>query len=174
MFYKKCITGEVSGVTPTNNVIKDVVKAIKFLKNTEILLKETNEENYQSKMKISQFSQTINLSWFTINENVRTPLASSVQVTLGLTAAATATDVAIQKKSFGQGTTELIISNKEMDNIMKAVQSFDESCLLIKDVSQIIKNESKELKDGFLEMLLDTLAASILRNMFVVKPKRPG
>lgn len=46
MFYKKCITGEVSGVTPTNNVIKDVVKAIKFLKNTEILLKETNEENY--------------------------------------------------------------------------------------------------------------------------------
>ena len=68
----------------------------------------------------------------------------------------------------------MIISNKEMDNIMKAVQSFDESCLLIKDVSQIIKNESKELKDGFLEMLLDTLAASILRNMFVVKPKRPG
>ena len=57
---------------------------------------------------------------------------------------------------------------------MKAVHSFDESCLLIKDVSQIIKNESKELKDGFLEMLLDTLAASILRNMFVVKPKRPG
>ena len=57
---------------------------------------------------------------------------------------------------------------------MKAVQSFDESCLLIKDVSQIIKNESKELKDGFLEMLLDTLAASILRNMFVVNPKRPG
>ena len=57
---------------------------------------------------------------------------------------------------------------------MKAVQSFGESCLLIKDVSQIIKNESKELKDGFLEMLLDTLAASILRNMFVVKPKRPG
>ena len=57
---------------------------------------------------------------------------------------------------------------------MKAVQSFDESCLLIKDVSEIIKNESKELKDGFLEMLLDTLAASILRNMLVVKPKRPG
>ena len=57
---------------------------------------------------------------------------------------------------------------------MKVVKSFDESCLLIKDVSQIIKNESKELKDGFLEMLLDTLAASILRNMFVVKPKRPG
>ena len=57
---------------------------------------------------------------------------------------------------------------------MKVVKSFDESCLLIKDVSQIIKNESKELKDGFLEMLLDTLAASILRNMLVVKPKRPG
>ena len=32
MFYKKCITGEVSGVTPTNNAIKDVIKAIKFLK----------------------------------------------------------------------------------------------------------------------------------------------
>ena len=57
---------------------------------------------------------------------------------------------------------------------MKVVKSFDESCLLIKDVSQIIKNDSKELKDGFLEMLLDTLAASILRNMLVVKLKRPG
>ena len=57
---------------------------------------------------------------------------------------------------------------------MKVVKSFDESCLLIENVSQIIKNESKELKDGFLEMLLHTLAASILGNMLVVKPKRPG
>ena len=32
MFYKKCITGEVSGVTPINNAIKDVIKAIMFLK----------------------------------------------------------------------------------------------------------------------------------------------
>ena len=46
MFYKKRITGEVSGVTPTKNAIKDVIKAIKFLKNRGILLKERNEENY--------------------------------------------------------------------------------------------------------------------------------
>ena len=34
-------------------------------------------------------------------------------------AAASATDAAIQKKIFGSGMTTLIISNKEMDDIIK-------------------------------------------------------
>ena len=39
------------------------------------------------------------------------PLAKSILIPLGLTAAASATDAAIHKKMFGSGTTTLIISN---------------------------------------------------------------
>ena len=53
---------------------------------------------------------------------------------------------------FGSGTTTSIISDKEMNDIIKAVISLEESGLLIEDVSQTIKNEAKEQKEGFLGM----------------------
>ena len=40
--------------------------------------------------------------------------------------------------------TSLIISNEEMNDIMKIVTSLEESGLLIKSVSETIKNEAKE------------------------------
>ena len=52
--------------------------------------------------------------------------------------------------------TTLIISNEEMNNILKIVKSVEESDLLIKGVSQTIKNEANEQKGGFLCMLLGT------------------
>ena len=45
---------------------------------------------------------------------------------------------------FGSGFTSLIIYNEEMDDIMKIVKSLQESGLLIKGVSETIKNEVKE------------------------------
>ena len=54
---------------------------------------------------------------------------------------------------FGSGMTTLTISNEEMNDIMKVVQSFEESGLLIKGVSETIKNEAQERKGGFLSML---------------------
>ena len=39
--------------------------------------------------------------------------------------------------------TTLIISNEEMDDIMKEIESLEESGLLIKNVSESIKNEEK-------------------------------
>ena len=57
---------------------------------------------------------------------------------------------------FRPGTTTFIILNEEMNDIMKVVQLFRASGLLIKGVSQTIKNEAKEQKGGFLGMLLDT------------------
>ena len=42
-------------------------------------------------------------------ENLLKPLAISVLIPLGLTAAASVTDVAIQKKIYGSRTTALII-----------------------------------------------------------------
>ena len=56
-----------------------------------------------------------------------------------------------------------------MDDIMKIAKSLKESRLLMKCVSQTIKNEPKEQKRGFFEMLLGTLSASLLRNLLTGK-----
>ena len=66
---------------------------------------------------------------------------------------------------FGSGFTTLILSNEEMNNIMKIVKSLEESGLSVKGISETIKNQSKEQKGGFLGMLLGILAASILREV---------
>ena len=73
------------------------------------------------------------------------------------------------KKIHGSGTTTLIISNEEMNDIMKIVQALEDSNILLKGVTKTIKNETKEQKEGFLSMLLGTLGASLLRNFLAVK-----
>ena len=103
--------------------------------------------------------------------HVLKPLAKSVLISLGLTAAASATDAAIHKKMFGSHTTTLIISNEEMNDIMKIVKSLEESDLLKKSVSKTIENEAKEQKGRFLGMLLDSLGASVLANLLQGKDK---
>ena len=55
---------------------------------------------------------------------------------------------------FALGMTALIMSNEEMNDIMIIEKSLEESGLLIKGVNEAIKNEAKEQKGGFLEMLL--------------------
>ena len=64
--------------------------------------------------------------------NLLIPLAKSVLIPLGLTAAASATDTAIHIKIFGSGNTTFIIFNEEMNGIMKKVKSLEEPGLLIK------------------------------------------
>ena len=71
---------------------------------------------------------------------------------------------------FGSGTTTLIISNKETNDIMKIVKSFEEPGLLIKGLSQTIKNEVKEQKGGFLRMLLVTLTLFRMRGVANLSP----
>ena len=56
-----------------------------------------------------------------------------------------------------------------MGDIMKLVKSLEESGLLIKDLSETIKNEAKEQKGGFSSMLLGTLGASLLENLLTDK-----
>ena len=94
-------------------------------------------------------------------KNVIKPLAKSVLIPLGLTAAASATDAGIYKKILGSGnTTTLIISNDEMKDI-KIVKSLENSRLLLKGVSKTIQSEAKEQKEVFLTMLLGTLGAGL-------------
>ena len=64
--------------------------------------------------------------------NVLKPLGKSILILLGLTAATSAINAAIHKKMFESGVATLIISNKEMNNIMKIVNSLDESLFINK------------------------------------------
>ena len=79
----------------------------------------------------------------TLIGNVLKPLAKSVLVPLGLTAAELATDATIQNKIFGSGRQHLVFSNEDWNDIMKIVKSLEESGLLINGVSETIKNKSK-------------------------------
>ena len=99
------------------------------------------------------------------------PLAKNVLAPLGITAAVSVIDAGIQKKMHGSGTTTLIISNEEMNDIMKIVQALGDSNILLKGVTKTIKNETKEQeqKGGFLSMLLGTLGASLLGNLLAGK-----
>ena len=90
------------------------------------------------------------------------PLAKNVLAPLGLSAAMSAIDGSIKKKMLGSGTTTLIISNDEMDDILKIVKSLENSGVLLKGVSETIQHEAKEQRGGFLGMLLGTLGASLL------------
>ena len=95
-------------------------------------------------------------------KNVLEPLTKSVLISLGLIAAALARDTAINRKMFESSATTLIISNEEMNDIMKEVKSLKKPCLLGKGINEIIKDEAKEQKRGFLAILLSTLSASLL------------
>ena len=100
-------------------------------------------------------------------KSVIKPLANSVLVPLGLRAAASAADTGIHKKILGSGynNTTLIISNDEMDDILKIVKPLKDSGVLLKGVSETIQNEAKEQRGGFLSMLLGTLGVSLLADI---------
>ena len=63
----------------------------------------------------------------------------------------------------------LIISNEEMNDIIKIIPALENSNILLKGVTKTIKNETKEQKGGFLTMLLGTLGASLLGNVLTGK-----
>ena len=93
---------------------------------------------------------------------VAMPLAKNVLAQVRLSAAMSAIDGSIKKKMLGSGATTLMISNDEMDDILKIVKSLEKSGVLLKGVSETIQHEPKEQRGGFLGMLLGTLGASLL------------
>ena len=77
---------------------------------------------------------------------VAVPLAKNILAPLGITAAASAIDAGIQKKKkHGSGTATLIISNERMNDIMK----IEDSNILLKGITETIKNKTKEQKEDF-------------------------
>ena len=62
-----------------------------------------------------------------------------------------------------------MILNDEIKDIIQIVKSLEGSGLLLKGVSETIKNEAKEQKEGFLKVLLGTLGAGLLGNILAGK-----
>ena len=52
-----------------------------------------------------------------------------------------------------------------MNYILKIIQALEDSNIFLKGITKTVKNEIKEQKGGFLDMLLGTLGASLLGNL---------
>ena len=52
----------------------------------------------------------------------------------------------IHKKIFGSGNATLIVSNDEIEDIIKIVKSLEDSGLLLKGVTETVQNEVKKQK----------------------------
>ena len=99
---------------------------------------------------------------------VAVPFAKNILTSLVITVASTI-DAGIQKKIYGSGTTTIIISNEEINDIMKIVQALKNSNIFLKRITKTIENQTKDQKGGHSGMLLSTLVASLLGNMLAGK-----
>ena len=92
--------------------------------NTQVSkLRKAFANNYSANIKLSKTQlHKIIQSWEPLLKT-GLPLIENKLKPLGLIAASAA-DAAVYKKIFGSGFTTLIISNKEMNNIMKIVKSW--------------------------------------------------
>ena len=143
-------------------------------------LRNAFNDNMSTDIKLSkaQISKIIQSGGFlgTLLSKLALPLmtfavssAKNILAPLGIIAAASAIGAGIQKKIYGSGKTTLIISNKEMSDIMKIVQALEDSNNLLKGVTKTIKQETKEQKGRFSSMLLGTVGVSLLGNMLAGK-----
>ena len=148
----------------TNRQVANIRKAFAKNTSTDIKLSKTQlSKMIQSGGFLGRLLGPLLKTGLPLMKSVIKPLAKSVLIPLGLTAAASAADAGIHKKILGSGhNTTLIISNDEMDDILKIVKSLENSGVLIKGVSETIQHEAKEQRGGFLSMLLGTLGASLL------------
>ena len=90
-------------------------------------------------------------------------MGKNILAPLGLSAAMSSTDAAIQKKMYGSGTKTVKFSNKDLDDMTKTVKALEDSDVLMKGVTKTLKNDIK--KGGALlltPMLLATLGACLL------------
>ena len=164
----------------TNRQVANLHKAFANYLSTDIKLSKTQlSKMMQSGGFLGRRFGPLLKTRLPLIKNVIKPLAKSVLIPLGLTATASATDAGIHKKNLGSGhnrplssalhihplSTTLIISNNEMENIIKIVKYLEDSGLFLKGVTETVQNEVKELKGGFLSILLGTLGASLLGNI---------
>ena len=150
-------------VLRTNRQVSNLCKAF-----ANCLSKIRLSNTMQSSAFLSRLLGPLLKTVLLLIKNVIKPLAKSVLISLGLTAAASAVDTGIRKNILGSGhnnATTLIIPNNEIEDIDKIVKSLEHSALLLKGVTETVQHEVKQQKGGFLSMLLGTLGASLLGNI---------
>ena len=132
----------------TNRQVSNLRKAFANNSLTDIKLSKTQlSEMIQSGGFFGRLLGALLKIGLPLIKNVIKPLAKSALIPLGLTAAASAADAGIHKKILGSGNnTTLIISNKDMDDLIKIVKSLEDSGLLLKGVTETVQNEVKEQK----------------------------
>ena len=150
----------------TNRQVENIRKAFANNLSTDIKFSKAQlSKMIQSGRFLGKFLGPLLRTGLPLMKSVIKPLAKTVLIPLGSTAAASAADAGIHKKILGSGhnnNTILIISNDEIDDIIKIVKSLEDSGVLLKGASETIQNEAKEQRGGFLSMLLGTLGASLL------------
>ena len=150
----------------TNRQVANIRKAFASNSSTDIKFSKTQlSKMIQSGGILGRLLGSLLKTGLPLISNVMKPLTKSVLIPLGLTAAVSAADAGIHKKILGSGNTILIISNNEMEDLIKIVKSLEDSGLLLKGVTETIQNEVKEQKGGFLSALLGTLGASLLGHL---------
>ena len=154
------VTGDNESTFPhklllTNTQIPNLCKAFANYLSTYIKL---------SKTQLATVIQSVTFLARLLGSLLKTglPLIKNIikLLALGLTAAASAADAGIHKKVLGSGhnrpsssashNTTLIISNDEMEDIIKIVKSLEDYGLLLKGVSKTVQNEAKEQNGWFL------------------------
>ena len=152
---------------PHKRQVANLRKAFSNHSSTNIKLSKTKlSKMVQSGGFLGRLRSPLLKTRLPLISNVFKPLAKSVLVPLGLTAAASAASAEIHTKILGSGNmTTLIISNGEIEDIIKTGKSLEYSGLLLKRITETIRNKIKKQKIGFLSMLLGTLCASLLGNL---------
>ena len=123
----------------TNRQVSHLRKTFANYLSTDIKLSKTQlSKKIQSGGFLGRLLGPLLKTGLPLIQNVIKPLARSVLIPLGLTAAASATDAGIHKKILGSGhnhpsSTTLIISNDEMEDVIKIVKCLEDSGLLLKD-----------------------------------------
>ena len=113
---------EGSGITLTNNEIKDIIKLIKSLENRRILLKGTIKKVISQERGFLNFFRPLMTAGLPLMKNVLTPFPKSILIPLRLSAGISAADVAIQKKiswirlSFGYSSIDNFKSRNRRHN----------------------------------------------------------
>ena len=137
----------------TNRQVENIRKAFANHLSTDIKLSKTQlSKMIQSGVFLGRLLGPSLKTGLPLMKSVIKPLAKIVLITLGLTAAASEVDAGIHKKNLGSGhnNTTFIISNDEMDDILKIVKSLEDSGVLLKGVNKRKKNKLKNKEEDFL------------------------
>ena len=114
----------------TNRQISNLRKAFANNSSADIKLSKTQlSKMIQSGGFLGRLLGPLLKTGLPLIKNVIKPLAKSVLIALGLTAAASAADARIHKKILGSGNAILIISNDEIHDIIKIIKSLEDSGL---------------------------------------------